>query len=287
MRKLALSVFIASAFAAPATVLAQTAVPAAASAAAPTPEHSFTGNLTLASDYRFRGISQTYKLPAVQGGFDYAHSSGLYLGTWMSNVSGNMYTNGAALEWDMYGGYKGNFTDDLAYDVGMLYYYYPGAHFNNVQKTKFNNLELYGALTYKWFVLKYSHTLSDFFGTNNSTYGGACQDPRTGSATSCFAAAPGNSKGSGYLDLTYTYEVADKLNLIAHLGHQSVHHYAALGYTDYKLGVTKEINGFTLGAALIGTNAKKGWYTISEAGSPGDYKVVSKDTLLLTVGKTF
>jgi uncharacterized protein (TIGR02001 family) len=277
MKKLALSVFFAAAFAAPPTAFGQAAAPAAA----PTPEHSFTGNLTLGSDYRFRGISQTYKLPTVQGGFDYAHSSGVYLGTWMSNVSGNQYANGAGLEWDMYGGYKGNFTDDLGYDVGMLYYYYPGAHYPNPPKnTKYDNLELYGALTYKWFVLKYSHTLSDFFGTNNDTFGGAC------AGGDCFALTPGNSKGSGYLDLTYTYEVADKLNLIAHVGHQSVRHYGKLDYTDYKLGVTKEINGFTFGAAIIGTNAKKAWYTVTELGGAGN-KVVSKDTLVFTVGKTF
>ena len=282
MKKLLLASAISSLFALPAAAIAQS-TPAAAA----TPEHTFTGNATLASDYRFRGISQTYLQPAVQAGFDYAHSSGFYLGTWASSVSGNLYTNGSGLEWDMYGGYKGTVSGDLGFDVGLLNYWYPAAHFNNGQKTKPNNLELYGALTYKWFTAKYNHTLSDFFGTNSDTYGGACQDGRTGNAGDCFALRPGNSKGSGYLDLSASYEIADKLTLGVHVGHQTVKSYGKLDYTDYKIGLTKDLSGWQLGAAVIGTNAKKGWYTISEAGSPGNYQVMSKTALVLSLGKNF
>ena len=202
-------------------------------------------------------------------------------------MSGNLYPNGAGLEWDLYGGYKGTSAGDLGYDVGLLYYYYPGAHFNNAQKTKTNNTELYGALTYKWFTAKYSHTLSDFFGTNSDTFGGACQDGRTGNASDCFGATPGNSRGSGYLDLSASYEIADKLTLAVHVGHQSVKNYGKLDYNDYKIGLTKDVNGWLFGAAVIGTDAKKGWYTLSEAGSPANYQVISKPTLVLSVGKTF
>ena len=175
----------------------------------------------------------------------------------------------------------------LGFDVGLLEYYYPGAHFNNAQKTKTNNTELYGALTYKWFTAKYSHTLSDFFGTNSDTFGGACQDGRTGNASDCFGATPGNSRGSGYLDLSASYEIADKLTLAVHVGHQSVKNYGKLDYNDYKIGLTKDVSGWLFGAAVIGTDAKKGWYTLSEAGSPTSYQVISKPTLVLSVGKTF
>jgi uncharacterized protein (TIGR02001 family) len=285
MKKLLLATAISGLFALPHFANAQT-TPAAA-APAPTPEHTFTGNATLVTDYRFRGVSQTYLQPAVQAGFDYAHSSGFYLGTWASNVTGNMYTNGAGMEWDMYGGFKGTVSGDLGFDVGLLNYWYPAAHYNNPPKTKFNNLELYGALSYKWLTAKYNYTLSDFFGVNNDTYGGACQDGRTGNATDCFAAQPGDSKGSGYFDLTGNFEIADKLTLAAHVGNQTVHNYSKLNYTDWKIGLTKDYNGWLFGIAYIGTNAKHGWYTVSEAGSPSSYKVVSKDTLMLSVGKTF
>src|SRR5690242_19837831 len=61
--------------------------PAAAPAPAPTPEHTLTGNIGFFSQYIFRGLTQTDRDPAAQGGFDYSHSSGFYLGTWASNIS--------------------------------------------------------------------------------------------------------------------------------------------------------------------------------------------------------
>ncbi len=103
--------------------LAQTAAPAAAPAA--TPDYTITGNLGIFSDYRFRGISQTNKKPAIQGGVDFAHSSGIYLGNWNSNVDSGLY-NGANIEMDFYGGWKTT-VDDFGLDIGAIYYYYPGS----------------------------------------------------------------------------------------------------------------------------------------------------------------
>lgn len=77
---------------------------------APASPHTFTGNVGLVSDFVYRGISQTHTQPAVQGGFDYAHASGLYAGIWGSSISwvsdglGGSYP----LELDIYGGYKGS-----------------------------------------------------------------------------------------------------------------------------------------------------------------------------------
>ncbi|HYY60861.1 MAG TPA: TorF family putative porin, partial [Burkholderiales bacterium] len=83
---------------------------ASAQQAAPAPS-PLTGNMTLVSEYRFRGIDQTFGKPAIQGGFDYAHSSGVYLGNWNSNVSsGAGYPHGN-IEMDFYGGYKRAFGD--------------------------------------------------------------------------------------------------------------------------------------------------------------------------------
>ncbi len=92
---------------------------AQAAPAAAEPPPAVTGNATLASDYRFCGISQTFGGPAMQGGFDYSHASGVYFGNWNSNVSGLSYPNGASLEMDLYGGYKKSFGD-VALDVGTL-----------------------------------------------------------------------------------------------------------------------------------------------------------------------
>ena len=104
---------------------------ALAQAAAAQPEHTFTGNLSLASEYRYRGIAQTNARPAVQGGFDYAHASGLYAGTWMSNVSWLSDAGAGAIsssvEWDFYGGYQGG-VGDIGYAAGPPCYYYPGKY---------------------------------------------------------------------------------------------------------------------------------------------------------------
>jgi len=105
---------------------AAAALPLAVSAqgAKPEPEYTLGGNLTIGSDYRFRGFSQTDYQPTIQGGVDFAHKSGFYLGNWNSNVSSTLY-NGAPIEMDFYGGWKTSF-DSFGLDVGVIYYYYPG-----------------------------------------------------------------------------------------------------------------------------------------------------------------
>ncbi len=150
--------------------LVAAALAPAVSVAADSP-HTLTGNVGLYSQYIFRGLTQTNKEPALQGGFDYSHSSGFYVGTWMSNISWlrdfGTYTSGASLEMDFYGGFKGTITGDLGYDVGILQYYYPGDV--AVGSFKADTLELYGALTWKWLSAKYSHSINKkTFGVNDS-----------------------------------------------------------------------------------------------------------------------
>src|SRR5258708_7371651 len=118
MRKTILSLSVAAAIAVPSLAFAQATAPAAATPPAPEPS-PFTGNVGLFSQYIFRGLTQTSGKPALQGGADYAHSSGLYVGTWLSNVSwisdtaiqsgGTAGARNSSLEWDMYGGYKNTF----------------------------------------------------------------------------------------------------------------------------------------------------------------------------------
>ena len=78
--------------------------------AEPPPEFTITGNVGFFSQYIFRGLTQTNRQPALQGGFDVAHKSGAYLGTWASNIAwlkdSGQYSDGGSLEWDFYGGYK-------------------------------------------------------------------------------------------------------------------------------------------------------------------------------------
>jgi uncharacterized protein (TIGR02001 family) len=261
MRKLILAVAVLAAFSA--SVHAQTAP-----APEPTPEHTFTGNVAVVNDYRFRGISQTFKQPAIQGGFDYAHSSGFYVGNWNSNVSGNQYNNGAGLEMDFYGGYKFTPVTDFALDIGLLYYYYPGAKVGMTGE-KYDNGEIYFSGTYKWFTAKYSYGLTDFFGLNSNT-----------------AATPrGDSKGSGYLDLAFNLEVAEKTTVTLHAGRQWVHNYGEFNYNDYKIGIARDFGFATVGLAVIGTTGDKDLYTVVDGS--GRSKKVGEPTAVVSISKTF
>jgi uncharacterized protein (TIGR02001 family) len=258
---------------------AQTSTPAAAPAA--TPEHSLTGNLSLNSDYRFRGISQSWKLPALQGGLDYAHSSGFYAGTWASNVSGNSYNNGAGLELDLYAGFKFPLTQDLSLDLGALAYIYPGAKLNSAPGVatdkKYNNVDLYAGLSAGAFSAKLSIAATDYFGLNSDTAGYAYFNSLP---------AAGGSKGSAYLDLNYSVDLGSGLSLGAHLGHLSVKHYGDLSYSDFKLSLSKEIAGLNWTGALVGTNAKRDFYQAGNAAGQ-DAKRLGKAGLVLSVAKTF
>ena len=259
-----------------AAILSTVATSAFAQTAAPTSPHTFTGNLTVASDYRFRGLSQTFRQPTVQGGFDYSHSSGFYVGNWNSNVSGNLFLNGAGVEMDVYGGFKFQPVKDFTADIGLLHYYYPGATIGTTG-VKYNNSEIYFGGTYKWFSAKYSYGLTDFFGLNNTTAGGYA-----------FTALPagGNSKGSSYLDLNANFEVADKTILTLHAGRQTVRHYGGLNYTDYKLGIARDFGFATVGLAMIGTNADKNYWRLSNT-SGTKTKYLGTSTAVLSVSKTF
>ena len=207
------------------------------------------------SDYRFRGISQTFGQPAIQGGIDYSHSSGFYLGNWDSNVSGSVYTDGT-IEMDFYGGYKFD-AGPIGMDVGLLQYVYPGAKTGG---DKYDTLEGYVAGSWKWFTVKYSYAFSDFFSL-------------------------ANSDGSGYLDIGFAMDVAPKLTLVAHYGNQKVKGYSALDYSDYKIGVSYDLAGWALGAAYIGTDADSAAYTVTNAA--GKSKDLGDGGLVVSVSKSF
>jgi uncharacterized protein (TIGR02001 family) len=261
MRKTVIAAVLGAAAALPGLANAQ-------QAAAPQSPHTLTGNMAIVSDYRFRGISQTFGQPAIQGGIDYSHASGFYVGNWNSSVSGISFNNGGGIEMDFYGGFKKTFGD-FGFDIGLLQYYYPAATAGTTG-VKYDTLEGYGAVSWKWISAKYSITTGDLFGLNSTTFASAC----TGS----------DSKGSGYLDVTASYEIKPKLTIVGHYGNQSIKNCSALEYSDYKIGLTYDASGWLLGAAYIDTDADPAFYTLSSASKTKD---VGKGTVVLSVGKSF
>lgn len=250
-------------------------------AAEPASSHTLAGNVAVVSDYRFRGISQTYRHPAIQGGFDYTHASGFYLGNWNSSVSSNSYNNGAGLEVDLYGGYRFPLTQDLSGDVGVIHYLYPGAKLNSAPATptgnRYNNTEVYFGLTQGAFNARLSYALTDYFGLNSATAGYAY-----------FSALPdrGNSRGTAYLDLNYNVDLGNQVTLGLHAGHTRVRHYGELSYTDYKVSVGKEFSGLNLNLALVGANAESALYQAADSGGLNPKKL-AKTALVVSVSKAF
>ena len=202
-------------------VFAQAAAPAA-----PEPDYTLSFNVGAVTDYRYRGISQTRKKPALQGGADFSHKSGFYLGTWLSTIKWIKDGGGdAPIEWDIYGGYKGT-AGPIGYDVGLLRYQYP-SHDLAISP---NTTELYVAGTYGPATLKYSHATTNLFG---------------------FA----NSKRSVYLDLSATFDMGNGWSITPHIGHQKVRNNSPFSYTDYSLTVGKDLgNGLSASAGLVGTD---------------------------------
>ncbi|MGH8810134.1 MAG: TorF family putative porin, partial [Noviherbaspirillum sp.] len=126
------------------------------------PDHEVSFNASVTSDYRYRGISQTRLKPALQGGADYTHNpSGFYAGTWLSTIKWIKDAGGDSdIEWDVYGGKRGELGADVTYDVGVLTYVYP----SNKLNPSANTTEIYGQLGYGPAYVKYSHSLTNLFG---------------------------------------------------------------------------------------------------------------------------
>jgi len=136
--------------------------------------HEFSANVALSTDYMYRGGSQTNEQPAISGGFDYAHSSGVYAGLWASNVD---FGDSANIEIDFYGGIAGEISNGIGWDVGALYYHYPGVSDADEAAGDFDFIEGYGGLTYTFsdvqlkpaIGVKFSYS-PDYFGENGDSY---------------------------------------------------------------------------------------------------------------------
>lgn len=235
-------------------------LPAHAETAADAPQPAWTSsaNVGVFSQYVFRGLTQTNEKPALQGGFDLGHESGWYGGVWLSNISwisDATPTASASLEADIYTGIKRPFNDLLAWDIGVLHYAYPGSYPNGF--TNPDTTEIYAGLDGKWITARYSYSLTNTFGS-------------------------ADTRGSGYLDITLTHEIAGGVNGVAHIGRQRYTgpNASNLSYTDWKLGLNKDFSGYVLGVYYTGTNASDAAYTVKD-------KNLGRDRIVLSASRSF
>lgn len=237
------------------SVFAQTAAPAA---------DPVSYNMSAVSNYKYRGQDQdTSKTkgfkPALQGGVDYAHASGFYVGNWNSTVNFlDNNANKANLEIDLYGGYKFP-LGVFGMDIGALTYIYPGA-------TKANTTELYAAASYGLVTAKYSSTISKgYFGVGESA---------------------SNGRGTGYLNIAFAQEVMPKVTLKASVGStlftsDAKNINAAVNFVDYSIGAAYDLGqGLSVTGSYVGANKKTAYsYAIDSA------KSVNNGTLIVMLTK--
>ena len=249
-------------------VLGALAAPSFVFAADSAPGVTVAYNVGLYSQYIFRGLTQTDRRPALQGGVDLTHSSGFYLGAWGSNIDwlrssygptgaviDPYYTKGGNLEVDLYGGYRTELgKSGIGIDVGALQYWYPGTL--NAGYAKANTTELYGALSYGWLQAKLSGVVS------NAAWG-------YGKSAN---AAQDDAQGTYYAELNATIPIGDLVGGEAFKGVTGLVHVARqdfkgnlnepASYNDWKLGLQKSFeSGVNVGAYYTDTNAKADMWT--------------------------
>ena len=239
----------------------------------------FSGEVRLVSQYVYRGIAQTGGKPGIQGSFAYEHSSGVYAeveassSSFFSDLAADRVANAlppegasnSSLELDISVGFKNELANGFRYDAGFMGYNFPGNYAPGV--TKANTDEVYGAVGYRWLTAKYSYSLGDTFGVSMA-------------------------RGTDYLEVNADVPVAEGLTVCAHVGKQTYKGATAdtltaaganPSYTDYRLGVSKELGGFDLGLAYSKTNAATGAGTF--------YHILNRDlgkgTVVLSVGRSF
>lgn len=193
------------------------------------PDYTLSFNVGAVSDYRYRGISQSRLRPALQGGADFAHKSGFYIGTWASTIRWIRDGGGdSRAEIDVYGGYKRT-LGPVALDAGVLRYWYPNSNLPFCCHP--NTTELYLAGTWGPATLKYSHAVTNLFGFPDSD-------------------------GSGYVDLNATFDTGFwGLTVTPHVGYQRVKNNSGASYWDWSIGLGKDFgNGFSATAAYVDTD---------------------------------
>lgn len=204
---------------------AATALPAFAQDA---PAYTISGNVALATDYTFRGVSQTDESPAIQGGLDLT-AGAFYLGTWASNI--NFGTGGANMELDLYGGYK-TALGPVNMDFGFIGYLYPGAADSGAE------------LDYWEIYVKPSVALSENF----TLGGGIYYSPEF----------TGESGDGWYYEVNGALVVNDQFSLSGAVGRQSVDLAGFFAgeddYTTYNFGGTLSGMGLTFDLRYVGTD---------------------------------
>jgi uncharacterized protein (TIGR02001 family) len=217
-----------------------------------------TGNVSLTTDYKFRGISQSQNSSAIQGGVDYADKGGFYIGNWNSSVSTQLYPSGSGVQSDVYAGYKqklGMFT----VDVGSYNYFYPKAKTAANSNVDFNTNEGYVGVGVGPVVVKYNRSFGNYFGI-------------------------ANSNGSQYIQGDLSIPVVKNLKVVAHAGYTDISNRASRNYKDYNFGAVYTVQGWDVSAKYFRNASAGSTFTASNFVNS---EQLYKNTVGITAGKSF
>jgi len=161
MKKYTLSLFTLSAISAASVTRAENRSGTEA------PPYTIAGNVELTSDYIFRGLTQTWGRPAIQGGADLSMANGFAAGVWGSSISEHSYP-GDSMELDLYASYGRSINEDWSWRAGLYDYVYPGANLDQagLPSRSFDTVEANVAVSWKLWTLKWSRALTDYFGAD-------------------------------------------------------------------------------------------------------------------------
>ncbi|MBT1444570.1 TorF family putative porin [Shewanella sp. JM162201] len=222
-----------------------------------------SGEVGVANDYRFRGVSQTAGEFQVSGGIDYSMESGFFVGAWASNVDFDgcsTYSDNsedcteagdevdASFELDVYAGYYHEVNENLSWDVTLYRYNYPG---DNLDADYFEvtfGFDFQGVRTAYWFT-------NDYYGSGLDY---------------------------NYLEVNYSWEFVENWSLDLHGGYNSgeaVDEWMG-AYTDYSIGVSTEVFGVGLSLAWLDS-------TINEEFAVKDGVSKTEGTVLASVSYAF
>lgn len=196
-----------------------------------------SATVTAVSDYVYNGLSQTDNNAALQGSVDWYNDAGFYVGVWGSNVDFNTGTN-EEVELDYYAGYSNSLNDSWDYDIGYVYYTYPGA---DDAGAEFDYGELYGSLTFN------GNTTATLYYSDNYT---------------------GDVGDSVIVLLSHSIELPEDYSLTLEASQTTLLDDAGNGYfrenddsyNHWGVSVAKNFSGFDVSLAYTDTNIKEDYW---------------------------
>ena len=241
--------------------------------APPAPALTVSGNVTLASDYLMRGVSQTQHKPTMQGEIDFSHTSGWYGTIFGSGVSNAAYPNGSGSEIDLITGWQFSLPANLGLNIGYYAYFYPESHTSDGINS--NTQEIKTALSY--------NSLSVGLAVATSSYFAGIYDYDANGK-------PKKSQGSLYLEANWNPVIAENVTLNLHAGHEQIRNANDFNFSDYKIGVTVDgkrfsMPGWNASLAWSYNNGNRSLWTF--VNSDGSSKIAVGSRVLATVTYSF